>query len=256
MNKFKQLFIGVIIGGLVFGGIPVFALTGTKTIEVIYNNIKITLDGKEVKTDAEPLQYQGRTFVPVRFVSEALGASVEWNNETKTVEIVKSTSTPKPIPTPTPTPKVSPAEITILGADFYNSGTKTLYTVVFSDHFIVSLGIPKSTLPSTIYETAIMGIYTDKMDITSKIETPNIIGFSELFDERYYPLTFSIYSLEIPSESREVFKEFDFYECFKSYKYGDNLIGMVVYDSFVKLEGISYDDGIHKCKLYFEDKNR
>ncbi len=103
MKNLKHLIIGIIIGGIIFGGLPVFAFNGTKQIEAIYKEIIITLDGKEVEMDVEPFQYDGRTFVPVRFVSEALGAEVNWKAETNTVEIVSAS--PTPIPTVTSSPK-------------------------------------------------------------------------------------------------------------------------------------------------------
>jgi hypothetical protein len=105
LNKFKQFIIGMIVGGLIISGIPVLAESGLKTIEVTYNNIRITLNGKEIKTDVEPFQFSGRTFLPIRQVAEALGATVNWNSTTNTVEIVKSISVPAPMPTPTPIPK-------------------------------------------------------------------------------------------------------------------------------------------------------
>lgn len=58
----------------------------------------ITLNGKEVKMvidqptfgmDTPPTIVQGRTLVPVRFISESLGADVVWYPSNKTVSIVK-----------------------------------------------------------------------------------------------------------------------------------------------------------------------
>lgn len=86
LKRYKQLITGIILGALLFGGVSI-ATTGLKSINVSYNNIKIAVDGKEVKTDAEPFIYEGRTFVPIRVISEALGAEVDWNDKTKTVEI-------------------------------------------------------------------------------------------------------------------------------------------------------------------------
>lgn len=123
---------GIIIGGLIFGSISVYALTGTQPIEVIYNNIKITLDGKAVNMDVEPFQYEGRTFVPVKFVSEALGANVEWNAETKTVEIkhtINQEPTSKLLPTTTPQTtekKEIIVYITKTGAKYHSSGCRYL----------------------------------------------------------------------------------------------------------------------------------
>ncbi len=43
-------------------------------------DIKIIVDGKEIKTDVAPYIENGRTMVPARFVSEALNANVKYNN--------------------------------------------------------------------------------------------------------------------------------------------------------------------------------
>jgi hypothetical protein len=50
--------------------------------------ITIRVDGRPVPfPDAQPLIANSRLLVPVRFVSEALGANVEWEGETRTVRI-------------------------------------------------------------------------------------------------------------------------------------------------------------------------
>ncbi|WP_458413265.1 stalk domain-containing protein [Schinkia sp. CFF1] len=46
---------------------------------------------EEVKLDTAPQMINGRTLVPLRFVSEALGADVEWNGAAKTVSIIYKT---------------------------------------------------------------------------------------------------------------------------------------------------------------------
>lgn len=45
------------------------------------------LNGKNMMLDAQPRVIMGTTYVPLRFVSEALGAAVEWNGATRTVII-------------------------------------------------------------------------------------------------------------------------------------------------------------------------
>lgn len=49
------------------------------------------------------------TMVPLRFVSEALGADVGWDNDTFTASIQTVAPPPTPTPTPTPTPVPSPS---------------------------------------------------------------------------------------------------------------------------------------------------
>ena len=47
------------------------------------------LNGEEVKLDAPATIIEGRTYTPVRFIAEALGATVSWNGETKEVTITR-----------------------------------------------------------------------------------------------------------------------------------------------------------------------
>ena len=48
-----------------------------------------TVDGNPMEFDSIPFILNNRTMVPIRFITEALGASVEWLNESKTC-IVRS----------------------------------------------------------------------------------------------------------------------------------------------------------------------
>ena len=59
-----------------------------KKIEKANDAITLVIDGKMVdcaKYGQEPVIVEGRTLVPLRSVFEALGATVEWNNETRSV---------------------------------------------------------------------------------------------------------------------------------------------------------------------------
>lgn len=49
--------------------------------------IKILVNGKEVRGDTPAQVINGRTMVPIRLVSEALGAKVEWKENDRSVEI-------------------------------------------------------------------------------------------------------------------------------------------------------------------------
>ena len=57
-------------------------------------NVSVTVDGKKVVfPDAKPfIDENGRTLIPVRFVTEDLGATVEWNAEDREVYITKDKS--------------------------------------------------------------------------------------------------------------------------------------------------------------------
>jgi hypothetical protein len=85
----------------------------TKTVTAIRNDIKVvlkvgsktaTVNNQSVALDVPAQLLSGTTMVPVRFVSETLGAEVYWNQQTQTVNIVTS----KPVPTnPIPTSPVN-----------------------------------------------------------------------------------------------------------------------------------------------------
>ena len=56
------------------------------------SDIKIVIDGKTVTTDVAPMIVNSRTMVPVRVISENLGADVEWDNSTRTISVVKGST--------------------------------------------------------------------------------------------------------------------------------------------------------------------
>lgn len=55
-----------------------------------FANIQITIkiDGKEITNDVAPQLIQNRTMVPIRVITEAMGADVNWLQESSTVEII------------------------------------------------------------------------------------------------------------------------------------------------------------------------
>ena len=60
---------------------------GKKKISLQLDNPKANINGIEVILDSPPLVINERTLVPIRFISESLGAKVEWDKETRTVFI-------------------------------------------------------------------------------------------------------------------------------------------------------------------------
>lgn len=64
-------------------------LTGAPLVSA-NDQIRVKVDTKEISfPDAKPIMRSNRTFVPVRFVSEALGAQVEWDEGTQEVKMTK-----------------------------------------------------------------------------------------------------------------------------------------------------------------------
>lgn len=81
IKNYKSLFIlliGIFIGSI-FSPYPSVA---SETIKLIINN-------QEIQCDTPPQIINGRVMVPVRFVAEPLGATVEWDGENKVVRITR-----------------------------------------------------------------------------------------------------------------------------------------------------------------------
>ncbi|RCX18222.1 copper amine oxidase-like protein [Fontibacillus phaseoli] len=77
----------------------------TQTVTATKNNTTVvlklksktaTINNETVSLDVPAQAIKGRTMVPVRFVSEALGEAVNWNSRTKMVSIVTGSSTEQP----------------------------------------------------------------------------------------------------------------------------------------------------------------
>lgn len=63
--------------------------TGGKYIFIAIGSSGAIVDDRMITLLAAPYVTNGRTLIPVRFISEALGASVGWNGDTSTVTITK-----------------------------------------------------------------------------------------------------------------------------------------------------------------------
>jgi len=63
--------------------------SGNKYIFLLIGNTGALVNDTFITLNAAPYIENSRTLVPVRFVSEALGADVKWNKDAKTVTITK-----------------------------------------------------------------------------------------------------------------------------------------------------------------------
>jgi len=56
-------------------------------VELWIDSQYVFVNNEQIELDVSPVVHDSRTFVPLRFVSEALGANVEWEGETNSVVI-------------------------------------------------------------------------------------------------------------------------------------------------------------------------
>jgi hypothetical protein len=66
----------------------VHASSGSTTIALALGKNEATVNGKTVTLDQPAMSVEGRTMVPLRFLSQALGAKVDWLAADRTVAIV------------------------------------------------------------------------------------------------------------------------------------------------------------------------
>jgi hypothetical protein len=90
MKKYKQLFIGILIGAILFNIVPTFANTFKQYI-TYESSFPLYVNGKEVKLDLPILNYNGTTYIPLRNISDILG--VPLNFDGKTIQIGKQNNT-------------------------------------------------------------------------------------------------------------------------------------------------------------------
>ena len=92
-NKIKIFVMGFATAAIIFGSKNIFAL-GQKVYAYFCDDYKIEINGLELKLmdGTRILNYGDRTYLSVRNISEALGATVKWDEANKTISINK----PKP----------------------------------------------------------------------------------------------------------------------------------------------------------------
>lgn len=84
----KVISIFVLIAIVLTSILLVFA--DSKSITAVYKSIQIMIDKRTVDTANDtPFIYNGRVYVPARYVAEGLGATVDWDEKNNTVQIKK-----------------------------------------------------------------------------------------------------------------------------------------------------------------------
>lgn len=77
--------LGFVIGVMLTAAVAAFAAESP---------IKIVLDGREINTDVPPQIIGGRTLVPIRVISEAIGMGVRWDAAARTVYLTSPENMP------------------------------------------------------------------------------------------------------------------------------------------------------------------
>lgn len=93
------------------------ATHGPRMIDLALGSRSATVDGKTVLLDTPAVEVGGRTMVPLRFISQALGANVRWSAASRLVSITMEQEVPltlQPVPMAPPMPAVVETPLQVL----------------------------------------------------------------------------------------------------------------------------------------------
>jgi len=91
-QRLQGMVAGVLMTVLLLGAITVYA-TNTRTLEATFG-VRVNING-ELQTfadDMQPFTADGRTWLPVRGIADALGLDVDWDGTTQTVYLTSGTT--------------------------------------------------------------------------------------------------------------------------------------------------------------------
>lgn len=149
MKSAALVLLGVVIGT---AGVSVSeAQSDGQNLSVWQNfSVKYLLDGKQVALPADQasLNYNGRLYVPVRFLSEQLGLGVAWDSLNSTVSL----TSPKPAVLLTGSaiepPKTCPEPVTPAETLEYKALPQTQ---TYADYELTVTTVTKDEFPSRVY---------------------------------------------------------------------------------------------------------
>ncbi len=145
--------------------VPAFSATESKTIfSRAEETIPIIVDNVEIACDQPPVIIEGRTLVPLRAIFEALGAEVNWNNDTRSVTATKEDTT---------------IFLTIGSSVLYKNGEATYMDVpgqIINARTMVPVRAISESFGADVYwdnATRTVHVYTEPED-SSEPDNPNI----------------------------------------------------------------------------------
>ncbi|NHN30733.1 stalk domain-containing protein [Paenibacillus agricola] len=83
----KKWMIAIVGGSLLLFGATAWAEGKLQTIQVLMEKLNVSINGQQAELAKESIVYNGSVYVPLRSMSEMLGAEVSWNNTSRTVNL-------------------------------------------------------------------------------------------------------------------------------------------------------------------------
>ncbi len=140
----------------------------TRTVTATRGDVDLSLkigernavvNGQAVTLDVPAQELRGSTLVPLRFMGEALGADVKWDNTTNTVNITTAGTPPSPEPNPIPTPgPVRIQSFEVDAPDYLRAGSRIDFTLTGTPRGAATVQIPGVAAVIALRETS-FGVY-------------------------------------------------------------------------------------------------
>ncbi len=90
--KGRKLLAGALLCGLLATTTPAMARDNALNFEMMPVPITVHVDGEYVPMDVDPTIIDGRAMIPLRAAGEAIGCTVEWDNDTRTATAIDLTT--------------------------------------------------------------------------------------------------------------------------------------------------------------------
>lgn len=132
--------------------------------ELNANTIPVFVDGVQINFDQQPIIQEDRTLVPLRGVFEALGATVYWNNDTRSVTAYKDGTT---------------VELAIGSSTMYVNGQPKYLDVagqIINNRTMVPLRAISEAFGAVVYwdnDTRTVRVYSDESTVPSDPDEPD-----------------------------------------------------------------------------------
>jgi len=87
MKSFRPFIIGLLTGVFFASPFVVFASDVNQKVEAYFGKFNFVINGELKYLEADPLVYQGTTYLPVRVVANMLGYDVTYRSDSRTIEM-------------------------------------------------------------------------------------------------------------------------------------------------------------------------
>ncbi|WP_261302405.1 copper amine oxidase N-terminal domain-containing protein [Paenibacillus andongensis] len=190
MGRWKAGAVGFVCGAVFFSGLT-YAATSAVGIDVYFRDIRYYFDGlnKQPSSDLQGFIYKNTTYVPLRFMSEAMGKPVAWEDATSSIYVGGK---PKQLPVPEQSGNgSSSAALQVFPEDNpWNTDISKYPVHANSAGFIASIGLNSKMHADfgTVWEGAPIGIPYTIVDGNQPKVNVTFTDYTDESDPGPYPI--------------------------------------------------------------------